>query len=416
MAKPLEGRVRDIAHGGDAVIETEAGIVMARGALPGERVRVEILGKARGTHHGRVVARLEERPDRLTPRCPRIESCGGCPLMPMPYAAQLTWKQERVAHAVGLPVERVAMQGSPIAYGYRARARLAFRRVGPKVVLGYRAAGSHHVVDAPDCAVLAPALEAALARVRAELTELSGSGEVLLALAPGSERALVRIECEMAQAPSLYRAVEALAGADPIAGASLAIDGGASSVFGELPSFALDAQGARTFVPPFGFAQANHALNPLLVEHVLRLAEARDQRVLELYAGHGNFTLGLAAQARELLAVESDAAAAEACRDSLKARGLSHARVRTGDAAQLAGERGPVDVVVLDPPRTGAKDALAGIAARKPARIVYVSCDPATLQRDLGLLAALNYRVETAIAFDMFPHTPHVEALVRLTR
>jgi 23S rRNA (uracil1939-C5)-methyltransferase len=136
--------------------------------------------------------------------------------------------------------------------------------------------------------------------------------------------------------------------------------------------------------------------------------------VLELFAGHGNFSVALAAQASELRAVESDQQAAEACRQNLRERKLGHARVVCDDAARGAQGRTHVDVVVLDPPRTGARAALSAIVARRPKRIVYVSCDGATLRRDLGELAASGYRVDAAAAFDMFPQTSHLEAVVRL--
>lgn len=424
MAKPpklLEGRVRDITQSGDAVVETTEGIVMARGALPGERVQLVVLGKAQGTLRGRIEQRLETRAERVVPRCPRVETCGGCPLMPLAIDAQLAWKRERVAHAVGIAPEALSMIASPDSYGYRSRARLAFRRARGALAIGYRAAGTHDVVDASDCAVLAPPLAAAYAKIREHMASLVGGGEIQLALAgshaagAASAQAIAHIACDSFQAPEIYRALEALGAEPALAGVSLAIQGGAPAVIGDLEPHAQGVDGLPLHSPPFGFAQANIGLNEALVEKALELADAKDMRVLELYAGHGNFTLGLARVASELLAVESDSGAAEACRRNLKARSLTNTRVRAEDAAKVANEKGIVDVVLLDPPRTGAKEALAGIAARKPKRIVYVSCDPATLRRDLGTFAQLGFVLDVAVGFDMFPHTPHVESVVRLS-
>jgi 23S rRNA (uracil1939-C5)-methyltransferase len=227
---------------------------------------------------------------------------------------------------------------------------------------------------------------------------------------------VAQLGCDALQAPEVYRALEALAGEPVLAGASLAVEGGAPVTHGDVRQQAIDAEGEPLWGPPFGFAQANDGLNHALVAHVLELADATDRKVLELYAGHGNFTLGLAASAREVVAVESDRAAAETCRENSRARGLRNLRVRAEDAAKVATERAAFDVVVLDPPRAGAKDVLAGIAAAKPERIVYVSCDPGTLRRDLGLLLGLGYRATHARGFDMFPHTPHVETVVKLER
>jgi 23S rRNA (uracil1939-C5)-methyltransferase len=197
---------------------------------------------------------------------------------------------------------------------------------------------------------------------------------------------------------------------------SLTIEGGAPVSHGDVRQHAIDREGKTVSGTPFGFAQANDRLNLALVEHVIELADARALRVLELYAGHGNFTLGLAAVAKEVVAVESERTAAETCQLNARERGLTNVRVRAEDAAKVASERATFDVVVLDPPRAGAKDALAGIARAKPTRIVYVSCDPGTLRRDLGLLSGLGYAVVHARGFDMFPHTPHVETVVKLER
>jgi 23S rRNA (uracil1939-C5)-methyltransferase len=162
------------------------------------------------------------------------------------------------------------------------------------------------------------------------------------------------------------------------------------------------------------FSQANDAVNARLVDAVVELAQPAGLRVLELHCGIGNFTVGLAAQAQTLVAVEQDPRAVEACQGNLKRRGL-RARVAVGDANQPP--KGRYEVVVLDPPRQGAKalfehsDVLPG-----PKRVVYVSCDTATLARDLHLATAKGYRIDRLIGFDMFPQTAHLESLVRLVR
>jgi 23S rRNA (uracil1939-C5)-methyltransferase len=419
VGKHIEGRARDITQGGEAVLETEQGIVMARGALPGERVVVELTGRAQGTLHGRVREVRQAHPERQTPRCPVVEACGGCPLMALGPAAQRAWKKGHIERALAGSVEAGALDveviESPDTYGYRTRARLTFLRTKNGLVLGYFAAGSRELVDVEVCAVLAPQLAEASALVRRHMNGLTGRGEAQLALGVGG-RAVVQVACDALQTPEVYRALEALAAEPALAGVSLTVEGGAPVTHGDVRQQAIDRDGQPVWGPPFGFAQANDRLNQALVAHVLELADAADCKVLELYAGHGNFTLGLAAKARAVVAVESDRRAAETCRQNARERGLANVRVRAEDAAKVAAEKASFDVVVLDPPRAGAKDALAGIAAAKPARIVYVSCDPATLRRDLGLLLGLGYRASHARGFDMFPHTPHVETVVRLER
>jgi 23S rRNA (uracil1939-C5)-methyltransferase len=258
--------------------------------------------------------------------------------------------------------------------------------------------------------VLEPALDRALEDVRrALLPALAGRGEVTLSLGP-QDRAVIQVHAEAAQAPEAYAAAERLAAT--VDGVALAVEGGAPARWGVLQQRSAHEAGSL-LAPADGFAQANSAINRRMVARVSALAAPGAARVLELYAGHGNLTLALAAEAAELVAVEADAHAAEALRANLAAHGLVRARVIAGAAEAHVG-RGPVDVVVLDPPRAGALAALDAILARRPARIVYVSCQPPTLRRDLQGLAAGGYEADAAVAFDMFPHTGHVEAVVRL--
>jgi 23S rRNA (uracil1939-C5)-methyltransferase len=172
------------------------------------------------------------------------------------------------------------------------------------------------------------------------------------------------------------------------------------------------ADGEPLVGPAFGFSQANAVVNRALAERVLALAEPEGQRVLELYAGHGNLSVCLAPRARSFVAVEQSEAAASACRDNLARRELN-GRVIAADAASGA-RHGEADVVVLDPPRKGAREALGAIVAARPKRIVYVSCDLATLKRDLGELRSAGFAVREAFAFDMFPQTAHLETVVLL--
>ncbi len=435
--------MRDLARGGEAVLDTERGIVLAAGALPGERVRLGDVGRDGGTLRGEVQRVLSSAPERVEPACPRVARCGGCPWMIATLDAQQQWKQRFVAEAIGdaaVPVALVAV-GEPL--GYRRRARLVFRG-GRDARLGYRARRTHSIVDAPDCVVLAAPLARALEAVRTLLLpQLAGEGEIYLAAslladdANAASRAttpvldgdgnaanrastqllgaVVVISSESAQLPGVFTACASLAALPGIAGVALQAGGAsAPAVWGEPRERTFAADGQPLIGTTHGFSQAHAGVNDALVAHVVRLAETHGQRVLELYAGNGNLTVALAPGAASLVAVENDAAAAAACRENVTLRGLRDVRVVAGDAAAYEG--GAVDVVVLDPPRTGARDAIAAIAARRPQRIVYVSCDTATLGRDVKALRALGYAPDAAIALDMFPQTAHVEAVVRLAR
>jgi 23S rRNA (uracil1939-C5)-methyltransferase len=415
----LTGRVRDLSHGGDAVIETDRGIVMARGGLPGERVRVRISHHGGGVARGQLLELVEASPERIEAACDIAARCGGCPLMTLAAAAQLPFKRERLRralahHGAALDPELVP---SPAMLGYRVRARLGWRGGKHGAEIGYRTAGTASVVDVVRCLVLSPALDHGYRRLRERLGPLlHGRGEIALGLGAGG-LCVVKLVSEAAQPAAVYAAAEALVTNAELAGVALSVDdGGAAATWGDPRQLGTGADGQPLWAPAGAFLQANPEVNARLVARVQALAEAQGARVLELYAGHGNFTVALARDAAELRAVEADRDAAEACRQNLLARNLGRVRVVCEDAARGAQGRGPIDVVVLDPPRAGARESLPAILARRPKRIVYVSCDLATLRRDLGALAQAGYEPDAAAAFDMFPQTSHVESVVRLRR
>lgn len=295
--------------------------------------------------------------------------------------------------------------------GYRRRARLAWHRD----TIGYRQLHSKRVIDIGECGVLMEPLRQAWRDVHDCIApSLHGAGEIQLQLT-GTERVVVDLHANDDQSPALFEACETLCRRENIVGVTLrSSDAGQAATWGKTVVSIETGEGDALQGPAGAFSQANDAVNARLVEAVVELAEPTGMRVLELHCGIGNFTVGLAAHTEKLVAVEQDPRAAEACQGNLKRRGL-RARVAVGDANQPP--KGQYDVVVLDPPRQGAKpffedsDVLPG-----PKRVVYVSCDTATLARDLGLATAKGYRVDRMIGFDMFPQTAHLESLVRLVR
>lgn len=423
-----------MAHGGDAVAADATGaVVMVRGGLPGERLLIEPRGRRRGVGRGRLLRVVEASPERVEAPCPQVQRCGGCPWMTWTLSAQRERKRRWVAEAAAVasagPLQVTMVDASLDAsdpgapadagLGYRRSARLGFHRSGQGVALGYRGAAGHKVVPIEGCAILCPPLQAALVTLREEVApQLQGEGEIALSLFAGGVSAELR--CDRAQPPELYAALRAHVGG-ALGDANLVI-GETRERFGDLPPLGVAYDGSELQLPHHGFLQANAAINTALVREVAGLAETAGKRVLELYAGHGNFSVALAPGAASLLAIEVDPAAVEAGRRNLETRGCTHARFVAGDVAgdaaqrALRGAASRADVVVLDPPRTGAREALPAVLGRRPERIVYVSCDMPTLTRDLAVLAAEGYVADHARAFDMFPHTAHVEAVVRLRR
>ena len=408
----VAGRVRAIGRGGDAVVETGEGVVLAPGGLPGEHVELERIGSKRGAARGKLTRVLEGAQGRRKPPCNDAHRCGGCPLMiaemPLQQRIKEGFLREACEGIPGASDTELVWIASPDELGYRRRARLAWYGQ----TFGYRQRNSARVIDIERCIVLAEPLRRAWVATREHLrASIDGRGEIQLYLS--DHAVLVELRTLDHQGADLFEACEQLSRTAGIGGVSLRIgDTGTPAVWGESKVAARAHDQGVLWGPAGSFSQANDRINQMLVERVVAYAEPAGMRVLELHCGIGNFTVALAEAAKTLTAVEQDPGAAEACRANLAARRVE-ARVVEGDANRPP--KGRYDVVVLDPPRQGAKVLFEDADVwRGTRRIVYVSCDTATLCRDLRLACHSGYRIDQMIAFDMFPQTAHLESLVRL--
>ena len=371
-----------LAAGGDGVGRTADGrVVFVPLTAPGDRVRVRIAE----THPRYARAELEEivtpSPVRVAPPCEVYGECGGCSWQHVDYATQCEAKR-RIAEDALVRVGKLALPGplalhpSPVPYAYRARARVAVEAGR----VGYRRRNSRALCAVRSCPILCAPADAAL--------------RALVAAPPTRDG-----EWELASAG---KAARAHAVGEPAHALELAV------------------AGARLRVSAGGFFQANPALHDALVAAVTSAAGA-GALALELHAGCGFFTLALARAFARVIAVEADRAAVADLRHNLARAQLRNIQVLTERVeTALAGPQLVAlrpDAIVLDPPRTGLpRGAAARIGALAPARIAYLSCDPATLARDLAALVAGGYRLTGVEAFDLFPQTPHVEVLARLER
>lgn len=387
------------------------------GALPGDRVSVE----AWATKKGYVEAsrfRLETAgPERVEPPCPIAEACGGCNWMALPYEAQLRYKAALVVEAlertarikVAAPPE-VVSAGGPLAY--RLRVRL---HVDERGRVGFFGRRTQELVEASACLVAARELSAPIAALGAlDETERSTLGAhfaaVDLRAVPGGDVELeleARADMEPRGAP-----VEALV-KTLSAHAHVGLGRRAGLRRYELPS------GGFLRVPAGGFTQVNWAVNAALVAAVVDGALRHGARsFLDLYAGVGNFTVPLVRAGLHGVAVELERTAAAALRESLREQSLGGVEVLAGDVAgtlpRLSRKLRGVELVLLDPPRSGAKAAVMPLVALAPKNVVYVACDPVTLARDLRGFLDAGFVLEELRCFDMFPQTHHVETLAWL--
>lgn len=429
MAEPAHRRVRirTLAHGGAGVGEpvtdpaAEPGPVwFVEGALPGELVEASPVHRARRHVRGVLERVIEPSPVRVEPPCPVAALCGGCAWQHVDPAAQLGLKVGIVADQLRrlVAAEQVhqGATGRPDAYRRRARMHYARGEGADGWQLGFLRARSHDILDLSTCPVLTPALDAAMQRLRTVADRLPARGEVL-GLTDGQVSVLglpgVRPEPETVEAlASLID--DRLVGIDVRGGRTTAAIG--RTVLEVDRVAGLPPMLASAFV----FTQAHATVNVALVRHVARAARADGHKVLELYAGAGNFTRALAKTATRVWASDTDRESVELLRRLAREARLP-INAKRQSAPRLLPKLAQADVtypvVVLDPPRSGlGKEASAALAKVAGERIVYVSCDPATLARDLEVFVARGFDIADVTVFDMMPMTPEVEVVATLKR
>jgi 23S rRNA (uracil1939-C5)-methyltransferase len=419
--------IHAIAHGGEGVGRSEGGdgrIWLVEGALPGEQVLAARTEEHKRMLRGRIIKVVAASPERVAP--PDAETCGGCGFQHVRPQAQAELKRqiaEGQLRRLGIAVTQVVP--SPQAVGYRRRARVHYERAGEGLRIGFYRRKTREIFEGHACPVLHPTLQHAIERVRLLAPVLRERGEVALI---GDGTAVVVGVPGLAPLPDdpgeerLRAALQAAL--DGVVVGVVARGGRRDLVVGR-GRLALDAEGPEDMpvrTGPFEFAQAQSQQNRALVRKVVELAAPRGLRVLELFAGAGNFTRALAREAAEVVAIEADRDSAAGLLRLAKqagAKGQATIEARRGDATRalqkLAAEGRGFDCVVLNPPRAGL--GLAGaraLAQVARGRTVLVSCDPATLARDLEPLLAAGHRPVAAVAFDLMPMTPEVEVVVAL--
>ena len=336
---------------------------------------------------------LEEGPGRRVPRCTVFGRCGGCAWQHVDYSEQLEAKRRIVADALSriakLDIPRdIPVHPSPVEYGYRVRTRV-LAKAGR---IGYRRPRSKALCPTEDCPILAPPLARAFERLAETLGPQDDGFEFEMVAGAGEDVRVVRLPESATEPPS----------------------------FG--PALTVKAGGESMRLSPGVFLQSNGELFDELIDAVERAADPGKRSGslgLELYAGAGFLTRRLARVFDRLVAVESHKAAARDLSFNLAALGLQTVEVQNASAEQfLSGEPGlRPEVVILDPPRTGlGAEMVPALAAMAVKKIVYLSCDPATLARDLAGLSQLDFQLASLRIFDLFPQTPHVETLAVLNR
>ncbi len=426
-AGPHEARIESLSHDGRGVARIAGKVTFIDGALPGELVTFRYTGRRRSRDEGSVLEILQAAPERVAPRCDSFGRCGGCSLQHLDPAAQIEAKQrlllEQLRRIGAVEAQRLLPPLTGPLWGYRHKARLGARFVKGKgrVLVGFRERHSGYIVDMQRCEILHPAIGGRMT----ELAELVQSLRIC--------RSVPQLEVAVGDgvAALVFRHLEELDPGDRAlledfgrrTGLHIYLQpGGPDSVHllwpersqlgYRLPEFDLEL----LFLPT-DFTQVNEALNRRMVRQALELLDCGPgQRVLDLFCGIGNFSLPLARMAEEVVGVEGDAALVQRARDNAGRNGLHNVEFHVADLAQeidcYSWARSGYDRILLDPPRSGALELLPRIAGLRAPKIVYVSCNPATLARDAGELVKVHgYRLAAVGVMDMFPHTAHVESI-----
>ncbi|HEX6097746.1 MAG TPA: 23S rRNA (uracil(1939)-C(5))-methyltransferase RlmD [Thermoanaerobaculia bacterium] len=451
MAKPRRGEtielvIDDLAFGGDGVGRTDGYVMFVRGGLPGDRLRVTVT-EARGRYgRGAIESVVTPSPDRVEAPCPYFGRCGGCRLQHLAYPAQLAFKAKQVHDCLtrlgGLPpFELRPIVPAPEPYGYRNK--MEFTVVDPGPAVGLHAAERYDVVlDIERCLLQSETMNALLDEFRGQ-----ARARALSVWDPRSERGLLRFLTVregrrtgqvmvnvVASAPdiaALMPVAERLKARVPATTSVLlnVNDTKASVATGSEEHLLLGQDhiterldGVAFQVSANSFFQTNTAQAERLFALVAEACELDGtETVLDLYSGTGAISLLLARRAARVYGIEVAAAAVADATRNARANGIDNCTFLAGEVRHvlpaLMSEGVRASVVVADPPRAGFHPkALAALAALAPARIVYVSCNPATLARDVGDLARQGYRLAWVQPVDMFPQTPHIEAIARLSR
>jgi 23S rRNA (uracil1939-C5)-methyltransferase len=431
-----------LSHDGRGVASLDGKTVFIDGALVGEKVTARLVEDHARFIDARIDQLIDRSPERVLPPCEHFATCGGCQLQYMQPAAQVEMKQKALLEQLQrwggvVPKQLLSAIGAGDR-AYRSRARLGvWYETDGSVTLGFRQRYSNEIIPINQCVVLAPELNSLLAPLHHWLTELRATKAV-------THIELVKGQNEIAM---VLRHTKKLAEADLAGLAQLADkaqckvwlepngDNGLTDLAGQPcdPRLTYFVEGLELGFHPQDFTQVNPQVNQQMVAQALALLALKPtDRVMDLFCGIGNFTLPIAQQCAEVVGIEAVESMVLRGRENAERLQITNAKFIAANLADMthtqlqrlggANKEQGIAAILLDPPRDGAKDIIASILRLgvgkqlSPKRIVYVSCNPATLARDSALLAEAGYHLDKLGVLDMFPHTSHVESMALFLR
>jgi len=430
--EPFVVRVDDLSHDGRGVATHEEKRVFIHGALPGETVEARLTDRKRRYDEGETLRVLQPSPDRVEPRCPHFGQCGGCSLQHLDPDRQIEAKRRTLQQNLARigkvePEEHWPPLTGPL-WNYRRKARLSVRYVPKKgrVLVGFRERYGRFVADLAECHVLDLRVAGRIEALAGLLHEMDARSAIpQIEVACGDDRcALVVRHLE----PLTEADLDRLRGFESASGLAILLQpGGPATIHALTPPapelrFGFTEFGLELAFGPSDFVQVNGEMNRRMVARAVELLDPQaGDRVLDLFCGLGNFTLPIATRAGSVTGVEGDPELVRKGAENARRNGLSNVAFHAADLAAEPGAapwlRGRYDKVLLDPPRSGAEFILPHVSASGASRLVYVSCHPASLARDAGILVREHgFRLRGAGVMDMFPHTGHVESIALFER
>ncbi len=431
--------VEDLTHDGSGVVRLENRVYFVDGALPGELVRFEPGKKRRGRFSGTLLEVIEPSAERVTPQCEYFGVCGGCVMQHLNGSAQARYKEKILFDNLSRigrvsPRARMPMIQGPTSH-YRRKARLGVKFVAKKggVLVGFRERKSSFVTNLQRCITLDSRISGLLPDLRDLVSGLTHNDQIpQIEVAAGDERLAMIVRHLQPLEPDDEALLQRFSSEFSVG--VYVQSGGMDTVRPLCPpipeplSYRLASPGVTLRFSPSDFIQVNAAINNLMVDRVVELMDAGpDDSILDLFCGLGNFTLPLARSGASLLGIESDPRLVRQASENAQLNGIANADFIVGDLygdqpGRLIEAGGhPVqgfNRILLDPPRSGALTVITELVPELlPEKIIYVSCNPATLARDANeLVNNQNYVLTSAGAIDMFPHTAHVESIALFER
>lgn len=428
----IELTIDSLAHDGRGVGKHNGKAVFVDGALPGEKVSITLKKRRRRYDHAELVQVITSSDDRIEPRCEHFGQCGGCSLQHMRPEKQISYKHTQLQENLQR-IGKVEPQGwlAPLqasGWAYRRKARLGLRYVHKKgrVLVGFREKGSSFITDTRRCEILYPSVGLQLEAIAAAVNGLSIRDQVpQIEVAVGSAQTclIFRVLADLNEQDimilkELAAKLEVSVLLQPAGPDSIyPLNPMPEPLYYDLPDWQL-----RMLFEPQDFTQVNMELNQLMIRQALEhLQLTAEDRVLDLFCGLGNFSLPIARSAAFVLGVEGDAEMVRRAEMNAAKNQISNCEFHAADLftelAEFSFLKQGFNKVLLDPPRSGAEQAAIWLSRKPVERIVYVSCNPATLARDAEILVHQGgYTLEQAGAMDMFPHTAHTEAMAVFSR